>query len=167
MEIVPLNESRSFCTRLFLFRFINRNRNTAQKEYALRLNQGTPWLEFLVHFYFFGLWYRKKGEVCSVKLDKNTKGTLVNCGAEFAHWCRFSVQICLSRTWLQNFVSIILISPGSFVLEFEIWKAGQNTHWCLKVYNVQDWVAPLGNTSHLHALPYHGQWPEGMRCCLI
>ena len=29
------NESRSFCTRLFLFRFINRNRNTAQKEYAL------------------------------------------------------------------------------------------------------------------------------------
>ena len=30
------NESRSFCTRLFLFRFINRNRNTAQKEYALR-----------------------------------------------------------------------------------------------------------------------------------
>ena len=31
------NESRSFCTRLFLFRFINRNRNTAQKEYALRL----------------------------------------------------------------------------------------------------------------------------------
>ena len=33
------NESRSFCTRLFLFRFINRNRNTAQKEYALRLVQ--------------------------------------------------------------------------------------------------------------------------------
>ena len=31
------NELRSFCTRLFLFRFINRNRNTAQKEYALRL----------------------------------------------------------------------------------------------------------------------------------
>ena len=40
------NESRSFCTRLFLFRFINqnrllfrfinRNRNTAQKKYALR-----------------------------------------------------------------------------------------------------------------------------------
>ena len=30
------NESRSFCTRLFLFRFINRNKNTAQKEYALR-----------------------------------------------------------------------------------------------------------------------------------
>ena len=29
------NESRSFCTCLFLFRFINRNRNTAQKEYAL------------------------------------------------------------------------------------------------------------------------------------
>ena len=29
------NESRSFCARLFLFRFINRNRNTAQKEYAL------------------------------------------------------------------------------------------------------------------------------------
>ena len=29
------NESRSFCTRLFLFRFINRSRNTAQKEYAL------------------------------------------------------------------------------------------------------------------------------------
>ena len=28
-------ESRSFCTRLFLFRFINRNRNIAQKEYAL------------------------------------------------------------------------------------------------------------------------------------
>ena len=32
------NESRSFCTRLFLFRFINRNRNTAQKEYALSVN---------------------------------------------------------------------------------------------------------------------------------
>ena len=31
------NESRSFCTRLFLFRFINRNRNTAQKEYALNV----------------------------------------------------------------------------------------------------------------------------------
>ena len=29
------DESRSFCTRLFLFRFINRNRNTAQKEHAL------------------------------------------------------------------------------------------------------------------------------------
>ena len=30
------NESRCFCTRLFLFLFINRNRNTAQNEYALR-----------------------------------------------------------------------------------------------------------------------------------
>ena len=30
------NESRSFCTRLFLFRFINWNRNTAEKEYAVR-----------------------------------------------------------------------------------------------------------------------------------
>ena len=35
------NESRSFCTRLFLFRFINPNRNTAQKEYALRLQGQT------------------------------------------------------------------------------------------------------------------------------
>ena len=31
------NEIRSFCTCLFLFRFINRNRNTAQKEYALSM----------------------------------------------------------------------------------------------------------------------------------
>ena len=36
------NESRSFCTRLFLFRFINRNRNTAQKEYALSQTWGSP-----------------------------------------------------------------------------------------------------------------------------
>ena len=41
MEIVPLNESRSFCTRPFLFRFINRNRNTAQKEYALNASLRT------------------------------------------------------------------------------------------------------------------------------
>ena len=34
-KLLLSNESRSFCTRLFLFRFINRNRNTAQKEYAL------------------------------------------------------------------------------------------------------------------------------------
>ena len=38
-KLVLSNESRSFCTRLFLFRFINRNRNTAQKEYALNCAQ--------------------------------------------------------------------------------------------------------------------------------
>ena len=40
------NESRSFCTRLFLFRFINRNRITAQMEYALKdRNIFTDWVK--------------------------------------------------------------------------------------------------------------------------
>ena len=44
------NESRSFCTRLFLFWFINRNRNTAQKEYALSF-LGVEFLLQLIPFF--------------------------------------------------------------------------------------------------------------------
>ena len=80
------NESRSFCTRLFLLRFINRNRNTAQKEYALghlirtendatTKNHHKPNLEILLRKSLF-FWRRKnkmrEERQWSVEEERNT-----------------------------------------------------------------------------------------------
>ena len=59
------NESSSFCTRLFLFRFINRNRNTAQKEYTLRYDSRT-WAGIRQIFRQKWNLYRIKSAMCNM-----------------------------------------------------------------------------------------------------
>ena len=136
------NESRSFCARLFLFRFINQNRNTAQKECALK--KGWPgmaefektWAKTFSGLFFLGKWNFGEKVLDDFFQSKSqsvgclpTKSVLNTCGSSGADNFKIIDISILTETYSGLWPCLVCVILFHFFLARLLgWSA---TLWCV------------------------------------